>query len=272
MSPAGDLILSVENLTVAFRQGRGVRFVNRDLSFTHGSGEWLAVMGPSGSGKTVLAKSICGLLLGNPGIVGGRILFRNSDLLEGLLPHGWEGRRNGEPVPPKDLRRWYRGLRRNMQAHARNQFAYIFQNPLDALSPYFTVGRHLREALRAGGEDAGDYRPIAAGLLGSLRISEPEQVLRRYPHELSGGMAQRVVIAMALAQRVSYLIADECTTSLDPPAAMSVYAALQRAREVSGCSILFITHDRQLAETYADRILVMRDGRFVGDTAGGGRT
>jgi ABC-type glutathione transport system ATPase component len=121
----------------------------------------------------------------------------------------------------------------------------------------------IREAFRAGGTPSGEIRERSIDLLTTLQIAAPADTMKRYPHELSGGMAQRVVIAMALAQKTSVIIADECTTSLDPVSAVSTVEALQSARQSSGCSILFITHDEGIATTYSDRILRFDKGRFV---------
>ncbi len=224
-------------------------------------------MGPSGSGKSVLARSISGISTGTPGIIGGKILYRGADLLEGTSKHVRFERSASRIISvTKDQHRWMKSYRRNVSRYARNQFAYIFQNPYDALNPYFTVRRHCSEAFRAGGVSANAIEEASVDLLASLQIASPAATLKLYPHELSGGMAQRVVIAMALAQKTSVIIADECTTSLDPVSAVSTVEALQRARTVSGCSILFITHDEGIASTYSDRIMKFSKGRFQVET------
>jgi ABC-type glutathione transport system ATPase component len=262
---AGGTILAVENLSVAFHLKEGLVYANKEISFLHSSGEWLGLMGPSGSGKTVLARAISGLLTGIPGVVQGRILYRDNNLLHGLDEMVFKEKRNGSVVIKKNAYAWTKRHRENIARHSRNEFAYVFQSPFDALNPYFTVGQHMKEAFLAGGIPAAEIPAQGRELLASLRMSEPDRVLKSHPHELSGGMAQRVVIAMALAQRASYLIADECTTSLDPEATHSTIEALQKAREVNGCSILFITHERDLASAYCDRILRMHNGTVVYD-------
>ena len=257
-------LLTVEGLTVVFQTKAGYLTANNGVSFSQTKGEWLAIMGPSGSGKSVLAKSISGIMTGVPGIVEGRILFRGNDLLAGCAQSVAVSRKGDRVVSvSKNVRKWNKRYAANMRTYARNQFSYVFQNPYDALNPYFPVKRHLREAFRAGkkGGDRPDDRSVE--LLASLQIASPAETLKMYPHELSGGMAQRVVIAMALAQGTSVIIADECTTSLDPSSAVSTVEALQHARKESGCSILFITHDVGIAETYSDRILRFGGGQFL---------
>jgi len=257
-------ILEVNSLTVVFETQRGFVTANEGVSFSQGKGEWLAIMGPSGSGKSVLAKTISGIFTGSPGVVAGRIAYKGSDLLDGIDRHVRLKKEGSRIVGVrKDQQRWEKVYRRNIARHAMNQFAYIFQNPYDALNPYCTVRKHLREALRAGGTAKGEIGERSIDLLTTLQIASPADTLKRYPHELSGGMAQRVVIAMALAQKTSVIIADECTTSLDPVSAVSTVEALQSARQTSGCSILFITHDEGIAVTYSDRILRFDKGRFV---------
>ncbi len=262
-----EKILEVDQLTVAFTTQQGLIVANDNVAFSQARGEWLAIMGPSGSGKSVLAKSISGIFTGQPGVIGGKIIFQGNDLLEGLAESVHFTRADGRvDRVSKKSHKWAKRHRRNLSRYARNKFAYIFQNPYDALNPFFTVRRHLKEAFQAGGERRGDVDTRSIDLLTSLEIAAPKNVLKLYPHELSGGMAQRVVIAMALAQQTAVIIADECTTSLDPVSAVSTIEALQQAREVAGCSILFITHDLAIAETYSDRILKFERGRFVSST------
>lgn len=264
MATAPHNILSVDDLRVVFQTPGGFVLANNGISFDHGQGEWLGIMGTSGSGKTVLAKAIAGFPTGTPGIISGTIRFKGIDLLEGLLQHVRVTGMNGtvEKVK-KDMRKWRKERRSNLVKFASNQFAYIFQNPSDALNPYFKIHKHLTEAYRAAGVPNDEIITRGQELLADLRLESPEAILGKYPHELSGGEAQRVVIAMALAQGVSYIIADECTTSLDPSASLSAIEALQRARKMHNCSILFITHDVGLAEAFSDRILRMEKGKIA---------
>jgi ABC-type glutathione transport system ATPase component len=217
-------------------------------------------MGRSGSGKTVFAKSISGLLLGTPGIIEGKILLHNNNLLEGLPKAFSRSKINGSGISQRQVNKWKERIKANHLKYARNRFAYIFQNPWDALNPYFTIDHHLKEAFHTGGMKSGDRKKHACELLNRLNFNTPEHILNKYPHQISGGEAQRIGVAMALAQRASIIIADECTTSLDPTAAIGTLEALQHARNAADCSIIFITHDEELAKAYSDRILMFEDG------------
>jgi ABC-type glutathione transport system ATPase component len=255
-------LLRVEELTVAFQTSSGMLFANDDVSFSHNAGEWLGIMGASGSGKTVLAKAIAGLNIGKPGIIKGKMLFQERDLLSGLDIAIRTEQRNGTTLITKNSRRWMKTYQGNFHRNARNKFAYIHQNPADALNPYFAIRRHMAEACAAGGTKPPWFESQSIELFSRLRLGEPRKVLASYPHELSGGMAQRVVIAMALAQKAAYIIADECTTSLDPRSSQSTIEALQEAR-TGGAAILFITHDKALATKCCDRILQMKQGQVI---------
>ena len=254
--------LEVRDLSVAFRTGAALIYANRDVSFEHEQGEWLSVMGPSGSGKTVLGRAIAGLTIGAPGIVKGTISFRGHNLLDTLPDFVLAYRNNGTGGFRKDVQRWQKRHWRNITMHARNQFAYIFQNPYDALNPYVPISRHLKEAFLAGGIPLDEIAEKSKELFVQLRLTPPERIVRCYPHELSGGMAQRVAVAMAMAQRASYIIADECTSSLDPASAHGTLDLLHQLQDERGCSVLFISHDAELAQSFSHRMLKMDRGEL----------
>jgi peptide/nickel transport system ATP-binding protein len=232
-----DPLLSITDLTVDFGShgGGSVRAVN-GVSFDIGQGEIVAVVGESGSGKSVTAMSVLGLLPRTAEVTG-RISFDGDDLLQ---------------LDERALQR-IRGRR----------IAMVFQDPFSALDPVFTVGFQIRETLRRHFPDlsARERRTRAIELLASVEVRDPERRARSYPHQLSGGQAQRVVIAMALACDPELLIADEPTTALDVTVQREILDLLLRIREREGTAVLLITHDMGVVADVADRVVVMRHGQ-----------
>jgi len=232
-------VLSVEGLTVSVRAGGAEHPLVEDLTFTLARGETLAIAGESGSGKSITSLAIMGLL--PPPAVrasGGRVLFGGADLLA---------------LPEAGLRR-IRG----------NRIAMIFQEPMTSLNPVMTVGAQLVEALCAHESlSPAEARAQALAALRAVRLSQPERRLSQYPHELSGGMRQRVMIAMALALKPDVLIADEPTTALDVTVQREVLDLLRDLQREMGTAIILITHDMGVVAEMADRVIVMRAGRMV---------
>ena len=235
-SPA---VLTVERLCVSVRSDDGLRPLVADLSFSLRRGETLAIAGESGSGKSITSLAIMGLLP-PPAVrvTGGQILLGETDLLK---------------------------LSENqMQAVRGSRIAMIFQEPMTSLNPVMTIGRQLTEAIRAHEM----VRPAEAALralaaLQAVRISEPERRMRQYPHELSGGMRQRIMIAMALALRPAVLIADEPTTALDVTVQAEILDLLRGLQRDLGTAIILITHDMGVVAEMADRVIVMKSGQAV---------
>jgi oligopeptide/dipeptide ABC transporter ATP-binding protein len=235
MSPA----LSVRDLSVHFRTRAGiVRAVDR-LSFDIGEGETVAVVGESGSGKSTAAMALLGLIPSPPGsIAGGEIHFGGRDLVR---------------LGPDELRR-VRG----------REIAMIFQDPMMALNPVHTIGRQIAEVLELHlGMDRRAALARAVELLELVRIPAPATRIGQYPHNLSGGMRQRVMIAMALACNPRLLIADEPTTALDVTIQAQVLDLIDDLRRRLGMSVLLITHDLGVVRETADRVVVMYAGRKV---------
>jgi peptide/nickel transport system permease protein len=234
---AGDL-LWVEGLSTRFHQdGKACRAV-QDLSFALGEGQRLAIVGESGSGKTVTALSLLGLVPPPGCVVGGRILLSGEDLLR---------------IPEER----YRELR-------GDRIAYIPQDPATALNPVLRVGDQLVETLRAHRDiDRQSARSRSIELLGRVRIPRPAKRIDAYPHELSGGMRQRVVIAMALANDPDLLIADEATTALDVTVQAEILKLLDTLCAEKGAALVFISHDLGVVARLCDRALVMYAGRAV---------
>jgi peptide/nickel transport system ATP-binding protein len=235
-----DVLLSVERLTTVFDlPGRPVVAVD-NISFQIRRGETLGLVGESGSGKSVTAFSVLNLLPPPGRIAGGRIVFEGKDLAA---------------LPESQLRQ-VRGAR----------IGLIFQEPMAALNPVMRVGMQIGEALRVHGM-AGkrDARERAIALLRAVRIADPEKRVDDYPHQLSGGMRQRVMIAVALACRPPLVIADEPTTALDVTVQAQVLDLLREMKRELDLSLLLITHDLGVIAETADRVAVMYAGRIVED-------
>ena len=237
-------IAKIENLRVQFQTKEGPVVGVEDVSFEINAGETVCVVGESGSGKSVSSLSLMRLVeFGGGEIAGGRLLF---------------DRKDGGEV---DLAKTEQNLMRTIRG---NEIGMIFQEPMTALNPVFTVGRQLTEGLRVHkGLGKAEANERAIELLRQVRIPEPERRLDQYPHELSGGMRQRVVIAMALACEPRLLIADEPTTALDVTIQAEILALMDRLKRETGTAVMFITHDMAVVAQMADRVVVMYQGNKV---------
>jgi peptide/nickel transport system ATP-binding protein len=233
---AGPL-LEVRGVTVAFGDGERRTEVVSDVRYTVEAGEVVAVVGESGSGKTVTAMSLLGLLPPTATVTG-EALLAGRDLFV---------------ASPAQLR-----------AIRGNEVGFVFQEPMSALNPVFTVGRQIVEAITTHHRVAASAARVrAAELLGLVGLPDAQRMLRAYPHELSGGQAQRVVIAMAVANEPALLIADEPTTALDVTVQAEILELLRDLRSRLGVGILLITHDMGVVADLADRVVVMSEGRVV---------
>jgi ABC-type dipeptide/oligopeptide/nickel transport system ATPase component len=237
-------LLSIESLSVGFEGASGPAV--SALSLCVMPGQIVALVGESGSGKSVTALSLLGLLP-ESAWVRGRAIFR---------------REGGEEI---DLYGGDRGAggSRGQRALRGTEISMIFQEPMTSLNPVFTIGEQLMEGLRMAGVPAREARGRAAKAMAEVGISEPERRLSQYPHEFSGGMRQRVMIAMALLRSPRLLIADEPTTALDVTVQAQVLDLLAGLRAERGLSILLITHDLGLVSRVADVAAVMFRGRLV---------
>ena len=235
-------ILQVENLRTYFRTDAGVARAVDGVSFHVNPGETLGIVGESGSGKSVTSLSVMRLIPQPPGRIepGSKILFRGAGGVEDLA------------TAPEARMRQIRG----------NDIAMIFQEPMTSLNPVFTVGEQIMESLRLhqklGKRDARDR---AIEMLQLVGIPIPDQRVDEYPHQLSGGMRQRVMIAMALACNPRVLIADEPTTALDVTIQAQITELLNRLQEELGMSIILITHDLGVVAETCDRVIVMYAGQ-----------
>jgi ABC-type dipeptide/oligopeptide/nickel transport system ATPase component len=233
-------LLDVQHLSVTFGSTDAAPVVN-DVSFVIAPGETLGLVGESGSGKSVTAFSILRLLQPPARVTGGRIVFEGRDLLT---------------LPEPDMRA-VRGAR----------ISLIFQEPMTALNPVMRVGDHIAEALTAHDVSRTEAQTRAIELLEAVRIPDAARRVRDYPHQLSGGMRQRVMIAIALACHPPLVIADEPTTALDVTIQAQILELIRQLQKRYGLALLLITHDFGVVAEMADRVAVMRAGTIVEDGA-----
>ncbi len=231
-------LLEVKNLHTYFKTRKGIVKAVNDVSYEVQEGKTLGVVGESGSGKSVSAMSILQLLDGNGYIADGRILFEGQDLTK---------------------------LKLQDMYHIRgNKISVIFQEPMTSLNPVFTVSKQLSEPFMIHqGMNKSQAAQKAVEMLYAVQIPNPEAVAKQYPHQLSGGMRQRVMIAMALACKPKILIADEPTTALDVTIQAQILKLMNDLQRENGTSIIFITHDLGVINEMADDVVVMYCGQVV---------
>lgn len=230
-----SLLLEVNSLSVAYKVGKNLNEAVKDVTFSVNVGETIAVVGESGSGKSTIALTIVGALPENAIITKGSIFFEGKDLLK---------------LDPKSLR-YIRG----------KDISIIFQDPLAHLNPLRKVKLLFKDLFNDHGLEFNSQKVVE--LLNKLKIPDPQRVLDAYPFQLSGGMAQRVFIALALAMNPRLLIADEPTSALDLTIQSQVVKLLRDVKKDFAVSMIIITHDMGVAASIADRIVVMYNGRVV---------
>lgn len=234
MPKSSTTILSVCDLGISYGGAQAVRGVSFDVR----SGEILGIVGESGSGKSSVLRALAGLLGKAGRVSGGSILFEGSEM-----------------------------ARKSVRAYDRlrgKHIAYVFQDPTASLDPLFRIRRQFDECLRVHDIcPRSEYREVECALLREMGFDDPERVLNSYPHEISGGMCQRVVLAMSAALRPTLMLADEPTSALDVTAQKQVSGLLLRLREEYGCSIIVVSHNIAALSLVADRIGVMRKGELV---------
>ncbi|MGI6687013.1 MAG: ABC transporter ATP-binding protein [Christensenellales bacterium] len=233
-----ESILSVRDLQISFNTYAGTVQAVRGISFDLLQGETLAIVGESGSGKSVTTKAILGILPANAVLGSGSILYRNQDLTK---------------------------IDEEAFHHIRGkQISLVFQDPLSALNPIMRIGKQIMEALTlSAGMKRDQARMEAIKLLGAVGISDPHRRIHQYPFEFSGGMRQRIVIAIALASNPELLICDEPTTALDVTIQAQILELIGDIKKERGLSIILITHDLGVVANMADRVAVMYAGRIV---------
>ncbi len=266
-----DTVLFIRDLRTYFhlpRRGRLLRAVD-GVRLAVRPGETLVVVGESGSGKSVAMLSVLGLVTAPPGVVSGRIWYRAPDREPVDLLEGLDRFTRLDPGPPlrvsKDERRWLRWHEAGMRERRGRDLAMIFQNPRNALHPYFTIGPQLVETIkrRSPGVRTSQAAAEAQEWLARVHLDAPARRLDDYAHNLSGGMCQRVMIALALAARPVVLIADEPTTGLDATIQSRVLDLMEEMKAELRTTTIVITHDMGVARRLADRVAVMYAGRVV---------
>lgn len=238
--PGSDVaspLLEVRGLSVSFETPSGVLPAVEDVSFALYPGDILGVVGESGSGKTVTVSSLMGLLPPSARVTAGEVLYGGRNLLE---------------VADGD-----------METVRGEELAMVFQDPMTSLNPVMRVGNQISEALRIHGASRSEARRRAVELLDLVGIPNPRERFRQFPHEMSGGMRQRAVIAIAIANQPSVLIADEPTTALDVTIQAQVLEVLAAGCTATGASMILVTHDLGVIAEVANRVAVMYAGRIV---------
>jgi ABC-type glutathione transport system ATPase component len=236
-SVSSEALLRVDELQIELVTDTGVVRAVDGVSFAIHAGETVTIIGESGSGKSTTAMGILGLLPEDLAVLSGRVRFKGTDIL-------------GD----------HKALRKIRGQH----IALVPQDPMTALSPVHTIGSQLREAVQHSGvRDKAKQTERCIELLEQVRIPRPQTQLTKYPHQLSGGMMQRVLIAGALAASPELIVADEPTSALDVTVQASILDLLLELQESTGIGILLITHDLGVARLMSDRILVIKQGRFV---------
>ena len=233
-------ILQIENLSISFRTDEGTFNMIKDLSYSVGEGEIVGIVGESGCGKTISSLCTMGLLPSNAIVENGHVILNEE---EDLLTYN-----------------------DNKMSHIRGKkVSMIFQEPMKALDPVFTIGNQMEETVRRHnkGVKKAEARARCLEMLKKVEIANPEHVLKCYPHELSGGMKQRIIIAMALICEPMLLIADEPTTALDVTIQAQILELMQNIRKITTASLIFITHDLGVIANLCDRVLVMYAGQVV---------
>jgi ABC-type dipeptide/oligopeptide/nickel transport system ATPase component len=231
-------LLEVQNLKITFITEDGRVEAVKGVSFSVEQGEMVALVGESGSGKSVTALSLARLVPSPPANYDdGKIIFQGKDL--------------------------FSMTKKQLQDIRGGKIAYVFQEPSSSLNPVFRVRNQIAEAIRLHRSDVADIRAEISELLTLVGIREPVRVMESYPHQLSGGMQQRVMIAMAIACRPSLLVADEPTTALDVTIQAQILDLLRELRQKLGMAVLLITHNFAIVSNLADRVLVMYRGKIV---------
>ena len=235
-----DDFLSVQNLVVSFRTGKGTVHAVRDISFTMERGETLAIVGESGSGKSVTARALLGIEAPNAVIERGQILFEGADLLKYTERDFEKSRIRG------------------------NKIAMVFQDPMSSLDPIMKIGPQLTEAMVLNQKiPRAEAMARALKIMEEVGIREPQKRFNQYPFEFSGGMRQRIVIAIAIAAHPELLICDEPTTALDVTIQAQILELINRLKKANDMSVIFITHDLGVVANVADRVAVMYAGKIV---------
>lgn len=263
-SASGE-ILTVQDLkTYYHKNGSFVRAVD-GVSFTVRHHATVGLAGESGSGKTQTALSVMGLTEGSPGVISGQAWVDEVNVLEGLHRYCRCTTQKGQLHVVKDTAKFKKLQERRLRDIRGDKVAMVFQEPKSSLSPYFSVGEQLRETLAAryGREVGKNYQEQMIPLLERMQFAAPQQILQKYPHQLSGGESQRVMLALALIGHPKLLIADEPTTLLDVAIEYRILELLASLLEEKKIALLLITHNLAILKHYVDDVVVMFAGKVI---------
>ncbi len=238
-------LLDVKNLCVDFNTDQGTVHAVRDISFTVGESESVGIVGESGSGKSVSMYAVMGLLASNGAIRGGSISYGGEEITETAFAN-------------------HKAYEARMSRLRGNEMSMIFQDPMTFLNPVLKIGSQITEVIRNHNKVSdAEARARAITLMGQVGIPSPERRLNQYPHEFSGGMRQRIIIASALANHPRLVIADEPTTALDVTIQAQVLDVIKEMKEKLSSSVIMITHDLGVVASFCDRIIIMYGGKIV---------
>lgn len=230
-------LLSIQNLSIRFPSEKPGIYAVKDLCLSVREGEIMGIVGESGSGKTVTALSVCGLLP------------KGTEVTGSITLDGWQIVGASE---------------KQMRTHQGIDLAMVFQEPMTSLNPVMRIGAQVEECLRMHTAlSAQERRKLALEALAQVELPEPETVYRKYPHELSGGQLQRVMIAAAIVGNPRLILADEPTTALDVSVQAQILELLKKLNREKGITILFISHNLKVVRKLCDRVAVMQNGRLV---------
>lgn len=238
-------LLEVKNLNVDFETDQGTVHAVRDISFSVGESEAVGIVGESGSGKSVTMYSVMGLLAANGKITGGSVAFKGNDITEQAYPN-------------------HKAYENYMNKVRGNEMSMIFQDPMTFLNPVVKIGKQITEVIKNHNKVSdAEAEKRAVELMRQVGIPSPEKRLNQYPHEFSGGMRQRIIIAIALACDPKLIIADEPTTALDVTIQAQVLDLIKEMKNRLESSVIMITHDLGVVASLCDRIIIMYGGKIV---------
>ncbi len=238
-------LLDVKNLSVDFETDQGTVHAVRDITFSVGESEAVGIVGESGSGKSVTMYSVMGLLAANGTITDGSVTFKGTEITEKAFPG-------------------HRAYEACMEKIRGNEMSMIFQDPMTFLNPVVKIGKQITEVIKNHEKISdAEAKKRAVELMAQVGIPSPEKRLNQYPHEFSGGMRQRIIIAIALANNPKLIIADEPTTALDVTIQAQVLDLIKEMKEKLQSSVIMITHDLGVVASLCDKIIIMYGGKIV---------
>lgn len=258
-------LVDIQDLSVEFDTSGGRRRVVDGLSFSIAPGEVLGVLGESGSGKTMATMALLGLIDGYPGVVSGDIYVPDAHGSMNLLAFPKQTLTTKSGRIEKNIRLWQKRTHEVMREYWGSFMTAIFQHPRSSLDPLETIGRQVTESVSLAHrfDTADEIRERALQWLAEVQLTDPERVYASYPHELSGGMCQRAMIAVAIAREPKLLIADEPTTGLDSTVRAEIVSLFRSLVENRQRSLIYISHDIREVLYLADQVVIMRHGQIV---------